>query len=84
MLAMKIEETKNKKIQDLEAYQQKVKFYEDKYYQEVALLMDYEEENINATEDKTKKKRKKKNKTKKKNLKNTSEKCEEKVTEIDS
>ena len=73
MLAMKIEETKQKTTQDFEAYQKKVKVYEDKYYEEVALLMDYDAENVDGTDENGRKKKKKKNKNKKKNKKKTAD-----------
>ena len=69
MLAMKIDETKQKNTQDFEAYQKKVKVYEDKYYEEVALLMDCDAENLEGADENGKKKKKKKNKNKKKNKK---------------
>lgn len=50
MLAMRIHDTKLYSLKDFENFQQKVKVYEDKYYEEVALLMDYETEDKEAPE----------------------------------
>ena len=66
---MKLADTKNKKETDFECYQQKVKVIEDRYYEEVALLIDYEAEAEGNPDDKLKKKKKKKTRIKKKNSK---------------
>ena len=64
LLSMKLEEAKNHSEEDISTYQQRIKLYEDQYYEEVSLLIDHEEEN---EEKKAKKRKHKKRKNKKKN-----------------